>query len=150
MTSYRLFALEPLLLSLIFLSLIIVASCGSTRQLQTVALSPAAADAKDFPNGQVQFSATGTYSGSSTPVPLTSKDILWCYGGPASVANPTAGVCAGNVVQWATVDQNGMAQCNAQSQGIALILAGTVAGLSANPDGGQALKIFGSAQLTCP
>jgi len=114
-----------------------------------VAIQPSAADAKDFANGQVNFSATGIFSGSSSPVPLTSKDVTWCYGGLANVASPTAGSCAGNIQQFASVDQNGVAQCKAQFQGAVLILAGTPT-ISMNPDGGAALKVFGLATLTCP
>jgi len=114
-----------------------------------VAIQPSAADAKDFANGQVAFSATGMFSGSSSPVPLTSKDVTWCYGGLANVASPTAGGCAGNVQHFATVDQNGVAECKAQFQGTVSILAGTPM-ISMNPDGGTPLKVFGSATLTCP
>jgi hypothetical protein len=145
MTGFPSLSARPLML----LSLIIATGCGSSRQLQSVTLNPPAADAKNFPNGQVQFVATGIFSGSSTPVTLTSKDVTWCYGGPANIVGPEAGVCAGNIAQLATVDQNGVAQCVGQSQGMALILAGTTTGPSM-PDMGPQLKVFGSATLTCP
>ncbi|HYM74401.1 MAG TPA: hypothetical protein VE377_00360 [Candidatus Dormibacteraeota bacterium] len=141
--------LRSLSIGSLLVSLIIATGCGSSRQLQSVTLSPPAADAKNFPNGQVPFVANGVFSGSSTPVPLTSKDITWCYGGPANLANPTAGICAGNIAQLATVDQNGVAQCTAQFQGSVIILAGTPT-MTMMPDAGPQLRVFGSATLTCP
>ena len=52
------------------LSLLAMLGCGNSK-LTSVNLSPAAADAQNFPGGQVQFTATGTYSNSSKVVPLT-------------------------------------------------------------------------------
>ena len=60
---------------------VMMLSCGSNRQLQSVTLNPSSADAKNSPNGQVQFTAKGVFSGSSAPVTLTSQDVTWCYGG---------------------------------------------------------------------
>ena len=146
----RHFAFFPATL-LALLAALCMSACGSSgpRQLQSVTLSPATADAKNFPNGEVQFTATGTFSKPPSPVQLTSKDVLWCVGGLVDVANPTAGICSGNIAPFATINQNGGAQCNASSRGTVNILAGT-AMPPANPDAGQPLKIFGQAQLTCP
>lgn len=117
--------------------------CGSGRKLQTVSLSPASADAKNFANGQVSFTATGTFTKPPSPNPLTSMQVTWCAG-------PTAGQCPGNINPGATVDQNGVAQCLPGFVGTTNIMAGTVRPSSMNPDGGAQLKVFGSAQLTCP
>lgn len=127
----------------------VLSSCGSNRQLKSVAVTPATADAKQYPNGQVQFTAAGVFSDSSMPVTLTNQQVTWCYGGLTSVANPVAGMCTGNIAQFATVDQVGMAQCSPGFQGTVYILAGTQP-VSMNPDGGSQLKIYGTAQLTCP
>ena len=135
--------------SLVLLAAIFLSACGSNRQLQSVSISPASADAKNFPNGKVPFIATGTFSSAPSPATLTSKDVVWCYGGLTNVANPTAGMCAGNIAQFADVDQNGVAQCAPAFQGTVFILAGAQP-VSMNPDGGSQLKIYGSAQLTCP
>jgi hypothetical protein len=116
--------------------------CGSGRQLQSISVSPATADAKNFPNGQVPFTAAGTYSEPPSPSPLTSKDVQWCVGS-------SSGACAGNIFPGATVDSNGIAQCGGVFTGTAFVLAGTGASVS-NPDAGQQFKIFGSAQITCP
>jgi len=137
-------------LLLLLLAVLATLSCAnSDRKLQSVTLDPPTADAKDFPNGQVQFSATGIFSQPPSPVLLSSKDISWCVGQQTNVMNPTAGVCVGNVVPFATVDQNGLAHCGPFSQGTVYILAGTP-GVMEMPDEGSQLKVFGSAQLTCP
>lgn len=136
--------------SLLLLMALFFSGCGSSRQLQSVTVTPSTADAKNFPSGQVQFVATGIYVGSPSPVILTSNDIQWCYGGTVSGANTPPGICAGNIAQFALVDQNGLAQCTSTSfQGSVYILAGTSSG-AMNPDVGPQLKVFGSAQLTCP
>jgi len=124
-------------------------ACGNNRKLQSVSVTPVAADAKSFPQGQVPFVATGTFSKPPSPAQLTSNEVLWCYGGLTNVASPTPGLCAGDIAQFATVDLNGVAQCSPSFQGTVYILAGTASG-PALPDVGPQLKIFGSAELTCP
>jgi len=104
-----------------------LAACGGS---QPITLTPASADAQNFPNGIVQFTAKGVTSPT------------WCIG----TAN---GSCNGNIASIATVDINGQAQCLAGRTGTVTVLAGT--GLrSSNPDGGAQMSHFGSAQLTCP
>jgi hypothetical protein len=128
---------------LLALAVAAVSGCGGSRQLQSVSLSPAAADAQSFPNGQVSFTATGTFSKPPSPATLTSKDVLWCVGS-------SDGTCVGNAIPGATVDQNGVAQCNAAFTGTAIVLAGKTSSTMGNPDSGPKLVVFGSAQLTCP
>ena len=118
--------------------------CGNSRQLQSVAVSPATANAQNFPNGQVQFSATGTFNKPPSPQPLTAKDVTWCV-----ATGPDTGACAGNINKGAFVDTNGVANCVANFSGTATILAGQ-AMPSMNPDGGSQLRVFGKAQLVCP
>ena len=128
--------------ALLFVTSLLTAGCGSSRQLQSVALSPATANAHDFANGQVPFSATGTFSKPPSPQRLTGSDITWCVGS-------SAGHCAGNINLGATVDSNGVAKCVPNFSGVATILAGK-ATPSINPDGESTLSVFGKAQLTCP
>lgn len=137
MRHWSAFAAFSLLLTVGFFTL----ACGSGRTLKSVTVSPATAT-QNSANG-VQFSATGVFSGSSTPRPLTSKDVTWCAG-------TSAGVCNGNINAGATISQNGLAQCTAGFSGSATILAGKLASKIVNPDGGQPMSVFGSAQLTCP
>jgi hypothetical protein len=125
------------------LTALVSSACGSGRQLRTVSLNPPAADAQSFPGGKVPFVATGIFSDSPTPVTLTSKDVMWCMGA-------SDGTCVGNINPGATVDQNGLAQCNSGFVGTATILAGKPASVMVMPDTGSQLKVFGSAKLTCP
>jgi len=103
---------------------------GWLRQRLEISVSPAVADAQNFPTGIVQFTATG----STSPT--------WCVGS----AN---GMCNGNIVSPATVDANGRAQCVPGRSGTVTILAGTGRRVT-NPDGSSQLAHFGFAQLTCP
>jgi hypothetical protein len=130
-------------LSLLVLAALTMSACGSSRKLQSVTITPAAAE------GQAQFTATGTFSSPPSPAKLTSRDVMWCVGPPANAASPIAGVCEGNVAPFATVDQNGLAQCSPSSQGTVYILAGT-GPPPAMPDQGQQLTVYGQALLTCP
>ncbi len=137
------FGSRPLFLLVLPLVMLGIAGCGSGRQLQSVAMAPASADAQNFPNGQVSFAATGAFSKPPSPVQLTSNDVTWCVGS-------NSGRCVGNINPGATVDQNGLAQCVPGFTGTATVLAGTGSFSNMNPDGGSQLKIFGAAQLTCP
>jgi hypothetical protein len=116
-----------------------MSGCGNSH-LTSVSLSPAVADAQSFPGGQVQFTATGTYSGSSKVVPV--KNVTWCIGS-------STGMCNGNIAAAATVDGNGLASCLPGATGTVTVLAGS-GGRASNPDGGRQLTVFGAAQLTCP
>jgi hypothetical protein len=116
--------------------------CGSGRQLQSVALTPTTADAQNFANGHVQFTATGTFSQKPSPVLLTSRDVGWCVGSDS-------GTCPGNIASGAIVDQNGLAQCAPNFTGTVTVLAGSGPAVTM-PDGPSQLKIFGKAKLTCP
>ncbi len=119
---------------------LIASGCGSSsRQLQGITITPPVADAKDFPNGKVQFTASGNFA----------KPITWCVAGPTSAANPAAYICEGNIEPFATIDQNGLTQCAPLSQGTVFILGGDAVP-PANPDQGPVFKLYGSAQLTCP
>ena len=132
-----------LLFLLLALTTLGVVGCGSSRQLQSVTISPASADAQNFSAGQVSFTATGTFSKNPSPQKLTSKDVTWCAGS-------STGMCVGNINPGITVDPNGLAQCLPGFTGTVTILAGAESSSMMNPDGGSQLKIFGGADLTCP
>ena len=112
---------------LVLFAAFVMSGCGSSRQLQSVTLT----------------AAMGTFNSPPSPVKLSSKDVQWCVG-------TSAGACVGNINPGASVDQNGLAQCNIGFVGTATILAGNVASMPMNPDEGAQLKTFGSARLTCP
>jgi hypothetical protein len=128
------------LLSLILLAAVGSQACGD-HKLTSVSVTPATADVKDFASGQVQFTATGTFSDSSKPVPL--NNLTWCIGS-------SSGVCNGNIAAAATIDSNGVAQCVLNLKGTVTVLAGKLATSVMMPDQGQQLQVFGTARLTCP
>ena len=130
---------RTLLWMAISLSFLAMLGCGNSK-LTSVNLSPTAADAQNFPSGQVQFTATGTYSNSSKVVSLTS--VTWCIGS-------TTGSCNGNIATSASVNGSGLAQCLPGQTGTVTVIAGS-GGSQSNPDGGHQLTVFGTAQLTCP
>ncbi len=128
-------------LSLLFFSAIALFSCGSSRHLTAINVTPATADAQSYPGGQVPFAATGIYSQAPSPQQLDATTVTWCVGS-------TSGNCDGNIALRVAV-QNGVAQCDQGFTGTVTILAGTQP-MMTNPDAGSQLKVFGSAQLTCP
>ena len=130
---------RTLALTIALLAILQVLGCSamnnsSTRVLQSVTVAPATADAKDFSNGQVSFSATGNFSAPPSPVtPLTVSG--WTSSAPAI----------------ATVDFNsGMAQCVAGASGTVTIRASSPSGGPDMPMPGTAVLVSGTAQLSCP
>jgi hypothetical protein len=120
-------------------SSILGCGCG-TGGLKSITVNPAVADAQDFPNGQVQFTATGTYGGSSRQVSV--RNVNWCIG-------TSSGMCNGNIASAASILGNGVAQCVPNRTGTVTVLAGT-GGPTNPPDTGHQFAVFGTAQLTCP
>jgi hypothetical protein len=126
----------------------VLLSCGggssSQRQLTSISLVPASADAKDYPNGEVQFLATGTYSAPPSPVvPIGAQ-----WGACAAPSSATTSV---------TVSSSGQAQCAAGASGTFTVWASDPATLPAGAytcpiqDAcGGGCNIEGKAQLTCP
>jgi len=119
-------------------------SCGSSRgqsQLQAMSLNPAAADAKNYPGGQVQFTATGYYINPTHTV--TPQSAIWaaCQNG-----SPTNDV---------SVTSSGVAQCGANASGDYSIDAWYWGFSHVTCDaiavcGGRCSQVTASAQLTCP
>ena len=130
---------QKLLRTLMFGTILLALGCGSNR-LTSVSVSPKHADARNFPNGQVQFTASGIYSDSSHPAPV--KNLSWCIGN-------SSGVCNGNIASAASVSGNGVAQCASGASGTVTVIAGS-GGAVTMPDTGHQLKVFGTAKLTCP
>jgi hypothetical protein len=122
---------------------LLIVSCGSSPQLQSIAVSPNSADARNFSGGMVQFSAVGTYSGGRRG-PVSS--IQWC-------ASPSSGTCnVDNIKPGVTISQSGVAQCNSDSVGTWTINADSPPVPTGGLPGGEqgASIIIGSAILTCP
>jgi hypothetical protein len=119
-------------------------SCGSSsnadagRVLLSISVSPQTADALNFPNGQVVFTATGTFSKAplTGPVSFTSP-----YQGSFFVANPSTQVVA-NVV--ATGDGTVTVQCTSGVTDTVQVVA------SAAANNGTSAVVTGAGSLTCP
>ena len=140
--------MEKLRFTLSFLALVLAASfalsCGARSQgqdpLQSITLSPATADAQDYPDGQVQFTATGFYT--DPPRTVTPLSAMWgtCYqNAPTSEVSVTSG---------------GVAQCAPGAVGTYTVWANdppspNVGCLAITACGGGCF-VVGSAQLTCP
>lgn len=132
------------IISLVFAGWVTLACGGGARQIQSIALNPASADAQNYPNGRVPFVATGYYN--STPRTVTPLQANW---GAASGSFPANAAV--------TVDSNGMAQCGAGTSGTYTI--GAWVNLPVNgtppcpsfPFGAASCKnVLGTAKLICP
>jgi hypothetical protein len=115
--------------------------CGSmnsmsNRVLQSMVISPATADAQTSPQGQVQFSAMGTFSKAPSPAPVP-------------FVAPYSGSWATSDLNIATIDQTGLAQCAPGAGATVTITA------MASTNAGQGTEqtstaVSGTAKLTCP
>jgi hypothetical protein len=138
----------PFFFFLLILATAIALACGSdappintTGILKSITLSPAAADAQNYPDGQVPFIASGYFSTPPSPVTLLPASWGACYQG-----SPTGGVSVGT---------KGLAQCAADSVGTYTVWAYAPSGQTACPAlvnacGGGGCQVTGTAQLTCP
>jgi hypothetical protein len=120
-----------------------VISCGSSNQtigrvLTSIDVTPQAADAQSSPNGQVVFTANGTFSLPPYTGPLT---FVAPYSGQFVVNNPTNATIA-------TVVSSGAGtvtvQCAPSASGSVYVTA------TASANNGSTLVVSGSGQLTCP
>jgi hypothetical protein len=124
-------------------------ACGAgskpTRIIQSLSVSPGSADAKDYPNGEVAFVATGIYN--AAPVKVTPLQSTW------AVVNQD-----GDQTSDVLINANGVAHCAAGASGVYNVggwvaitppPAGTcnVSSAYGNPCGDS---VLGIAQLTCP
>ena len=128
-------------------SITLAGAAGSPRKPQALTVSPASADAQDYPDGRVPFTATGTFN--SPPTPVSPLQASW---GVAAEQDgnygPTTAV---------SIDANGVAQCSAGASGVYAIGAW----VQKNPGSptcelvgvfGEPIcnSVFGTAQITCP
>jgi hypothetical protein len=131
----------PAVLSLIAAAGLI--SCGSAnpnigRVLTSIDVTPQATDANTSPNGQVVFTATGTFSLPPTPAPVT---FVAPYAGQFVVDNPLNSTVA-TVVSSSTGTVT--VQCATGASGTVSIVA------TASANNGSTTVVSGSAELTCP
>jgi hypothetical protein len=139
--------LGPQLFSFLLLSAAtLMLACGSfsSHMLQSVNLSPATADAQNYPNGAVPFAATGIFG--TMPSPVTPLPVTWT-------------TCNVNNQPQISISATGVAQCNSGAVGTFVVEAtgtqnlgnGTCLAIMAcgspGPDCGG---VHGVAHLTCP
>lgn len=134
-----------LLVPVVAISFLLMASCGgnsmmmsSTRQMQSITVSPMSADAMAS-HGMVQFMAMGNFN----MAPMSANvPVRWSLGNPFSTQPTPAGV---------TIDQNGLAQC---SGFMGMITVQATAPMDPNMSLSQmsmsSMNVTGMAQLTCP
>ena len=141
MNKYR------LLLSILFLAALAVQTLGcggsnmsSDRVLQSMVVTPATADAQNFPNGQVQFTATGTFNKPPSPAQVTFQPP---YSGGWNLMDAGAASIA-------TISATGLAQCVPGAAGTVVVRA--LASANSAPPGaaGMSVAVIGTASLTCP
>ncbi len=148
-----------LLAALDVLLLLVIAGCGgssmtaNTRMMQSIMVTPASADAQNFANAQVQFTATATFN--MAPMTVTSPSVLWSVGNPSFMsATPTPmsmsmGTSAASTGP--SITANGLAQCNGFT-GIVTIEATAPAdpGIPISQMNSMMRTVSGMAQMTCP
>jgi len=125
--------------------LLMIVSCGgnsmmmmSARQLQSITVSPASADAKNS-SGMVQFTAMGNFN--MDPM-MAMTPVRWSVGNPFSAQPVPAGV---------SVDMNGLAQCSGFT---GMVMIEATAPMDPNMPLSKmtmsTMNVTGMAQLTCP
>jgi hypothetical protein len=119
-------------------------SCGgrsmmmSTRQLESIMVSPASADAKNS-NGMVQFSAMGTFN--MAPVSATPA-VRWSIGNPFSAQPVPAGV---------SINANGLALCSGFIGMVEIMATAPMdPSIPLSQMSMMTMNVSGMAQLTCP
>ena len=123
-------------------SVLAIGGCGggsmsTNRMLLSMSISPAAADAKNSPNGQVMFTATGVFSQPPSPATVT---FVAPFSGSWSVSD----------TRIATIDQTGMAQCVSGQSGTVSVNAIASANAAVGP-GAMSIGVNATpATLTCP
>ena len=133
-------------LFLLVLAAAITLACGSSHgDLQSISVSPAAANAQGYSNGQVQLTAVGYYSGCSSPSPV---QVNWSTCNQPDA--PSSEI---------TVSTQGVGHCKPGASGTYIVSA-------ANPNppspvtcnvllacgeaGHDCFNTYGVAKLTCP
>jgi hypothetical protein len=103
---------------------------------ESITLCPAVADAQQYPNGQVQFIAIGSFQ--TAPSPALLKPQVW---GACQDNVPTSAVSISNV---------GLAQCESGASGIFSVFASDMTNCLTIGPCGAGCFVSGYAKLTCP
>jgi hypothetical protein len=132
-----------------FLSAVAAASlaCGSSHNgLQSLSITPAAADAKNYPSGQVQFTAMGTSAGSTRPAAVM---VLWWSYTPWTIP-PPAPVASPPTPPTYSLDSNGLAMCQGTGTFTHWATAPTDQSVRLSSLTKSTSQLTATAQLTCP
>jgi hypothetical protein len=141
------------IISLIFPACITLACGSGSRQIKSIIVGPASADAQNYPNGQVPFVATGNYN--SAPMTVSPLQANWAAQSEQIVNGiETFGPANGAVL----VDSTGVAQCTAVASGAYAVIAWDLqdptlkVSCASETDFGEpgCNAVQGVAQLTCP
>lgn len=135
---------KALVVPVVPIAILLTVSCGgnsmmsSTRQMQSITVSPMAADPMSS-NGMVQFSAMGNFN----MAPMSANvPVRWSLGNPFSTQPAPMGV---------SINQNGLAQC---SGFMGTVTVEATAPMDPNMPISQmsmnSMNVTGMAQLTCP
>jgi hypothetical protein len=109
------------------------------RVVVAVTVSPSIADPINFPNQQIQFVASGTFTISPTLVtPL--QGVIWTVDRPAFSTAPDLG--------HAIISQTGLAQCTPGFTGVVQIVA--TAPFNPSLPVSPSNQMAGVAQMNCP
>jgi hypothetical protein len=130
------------LVSLFALSLIAsFLACGggslTEHRLLSVTVAPTTANAADFSNGMVQFTATGTFD--HAPSPATLNPATWDLA-PSSLYPADA----------VAISASGIAQCRTGFSGTVTVRGGAIVCPQNPMVKAPCVLVFGTAQLTCP
>ena len=132
----------PALLSVVTLAFLAM-SCGSNsnsdRFLRSITVTPATADAQSFPGGQVQFTATGTFTMPPSPDVLTFSSP---YTGSFTVDDAGIATIVSSSGGTVTV------KCAAGASGSTNVTA--LACAFAKGTAATCVPVKGIAQLSCP
>lgn len=109
------------------------------RLLVAVSVHPTVADPIHFPNGQVQFTASGNFNMAPMTENPMSK-VMWTVDRPAFGAAPDLG--------HATISQTGLAQCAVGFIGTVQVIA--TAATNPNQPLSQSNQVVGTARMNCP
>jgi hypothetical protein len=110
------------------------------RVLTSISVTPVTADAQSFPNGQVTYTATGTFSLPPLSGPISPASP---YNGSFVVDNPASETIA-NIVSSDAGLGTITVQCAAGAIGDVEVTE------SASANNGTSIVVAGNAQLTCP
>ena len=139
MTKYGT-VLATFLLAALALQALGCGSSNSNRILESMTITPANADAQDFAHGQVQFTATGTFSKAPSPRQVTFQPPY--TGGWSLMGTNSASI--------ATINQNGMAQCVPGGAAGTLTVQAMASANAATGTGATGVARTATTTLTCP